>query len=175
MVISLTSTVHLYFAFTTSEIKEMKKQYAEKKISMKKRIQQMLKEDGKRLEAINKSGRNMIEYLKNENEKLMMKQAAMENEYRLLEKQLDLLTQKSEEISKNFSSLQGYVSRFFGSNAACTVVRHCVRTRRTTPLTTVYVSLYRYNRFKRNQPRFKRTRSTRRNAVIDICQSTESS
>lgn len=96
------------------DIKEMKSEYAEKKTQLKKQMKQMLKEDEKRLEAISKSGRDMIEYLKGENDKLREKHAAMKNEYGLLSKQFDVLTLKSDEIAANFSSLQGYVSCLFG-------------------------------------------------------------
>ena len=50
---------------------------------MKKNFKNLLKEDGKRLEAIQKSGRDMIEYLKNEKLKLLEKQEAMKAEHRV--------------------------------------------------------------------------------------------
>ena len=61
----------------------MKKEYADKKKEMKKNFKNLLKEDGKRLEAIQKSGRDMIEYLKNEKIKLLEKQEAMKAEHRV--------------------------------------------------------------------------------------------
>ena len=61
----------------------MKKEYADKKKDMKKNFKNLLKEDGKRLEDIQKSGRDMIEYLKNEKIKLLEKQEAMKAEHRV--------------------------------------------------------------------------------------------
>ena len=61
----------------------MKKEYADKKKEMKKNFKNLLKEDGKRLEAIQKSGRDMIEYLKNEKIKLLEKQEAIKAEHRV--------------------------------------------------------------------------------------------
>lgn len=61
----------------------MKKEYADKKKEMKKNFKNLLKEDGKRLEDIQKSGRDMIEYLKNEKIKLLENQEAIKAEHRV--------------------------------------------------------------------------------------------
>lgn len=61
----------------------MKKEYAEKKKNMKKHLKKLLKEDEKKLESIQKSGLDMIEYLKSENKKLKDKQEAMKAEYKV--------------------------------------------------------------------------------------------
>ena len=110
MYVYICVTHHASPSGRATEIKEMKNEYAEKKVELKKQMKQMLKDDEKKLEAIKKSGQDMIEYLKSENAKLQEKHAAMKHEYSLLEKQFDLLTLKSDEISNNFTSLQGYVS-----------------------------------------------------------------
>lgn len=62
---------------------DLKKEYAERKKTIKKNIKDDLKEDSKRLEAIQKSGHDMIEYMKGENLKLRQKQEAMKNEYKV--------------------------------------------------------------------------------------------
>lgn len=89
----------------------MEVEYANRKTELKKSMKKMLKEDEKKLESIRKSGDDMIEFLKSENEKLKGKHAAMKNEYSILERQFDVLTMKSDEITRNFSSLQAYVQK----------------------------------------------------------------
>ena len=130
---------------TLTEIKEMKNEYAEKKLELKKQMKQMLKDDEKKLQSIKKSGQDMIEYLKMENAKLQEKHAAMKHEYSLLEKQFDLLTMKSDEISNNFTSLQGYVSFVWLARAVSSVVDepYTVHTKKTMishPTTTTYAN-----------------------------------
>lgn len=61
----------------------MKKEYAEKKKDVKKELKRAMKEDDKKLENIKKSGKDMIEYLQNENKKLTEKQVAMKVEYKV--------------------------------------------------------------------------------------------
>ena len=48
----------------------MKKEYAEKKKLAKKELKKLMKEDDKKLDAIKKSGSDMIEFLRMENKKL---------------------------------------------------------------------------------------------------------
>jgi hypothetical protein len=96
---------------TKTEIKEMKKEYAEKKKELKRTLRKELKEDDEKLEQIKKSGQDMIEYVKGENEKLKQQQLAIKAEQKVLEKQFELLTAKSEEIARNFKSLQEWVEK----------------------------------------------------------------
>eukprot|EP00934_Nitzschia_sp_Nitz4_P005463 Nitzschia sp. Nitz4//scaffold16_size188269//157649//159613//NITZ4_001814-RA/size188269-snap-gene-0.128-mRNA-1//1//CDS//3329538586//5453//frame0 len=96
---------------TKTLVKNMKKEYAEKKKQIKKDIKKELKEEGKRLDAIKKSGQDMIEYMRAENQKLKDRQEGIRKEHKVLEKQTELLAEKSGEIAKMFTSLQGYVQK----------------------------------------------------------------
>lgn len=94
-----------------TEIKEMKKEYADKKKDLKRTIRKELKEDDEKMEQIKKSGQDMIEYVKGENEKLKQQQLAIKAEQKVLENQFELLMAKSEEIARNFASLQEWVEK----------------------------------------------------------------
>jgi hypothetical protein len=96
---------------TKADIKEMKEEYKEKKKEMKRHIRELLKEDDKKLDEIKRSGQNMIQYVQDENKKGKDRQEKIKSDYKLLEKQFELLTEKSEEIANNFQSLQQYVDK----------------------------------------------------------------
>jgi hypothetical protein len=68
---------------TKSDIKTMKKEYAEKKKTVKKELKNSMKEDDKKLKDIEKSGKNMIDYLGLEKKKLKEKQMTMKAEYKV--------------------------------------------------------------------------------------------
>merc|ERR1712023_465932 len=80
-----------------------------RKKQVKRRIRKQLKEEDEKLEKMHKSGQDMIKYLKGENEKAKLLQQTIQKEQKVLEKQFEVLTSKSEEISRNFSSLQQWV------------------------------------------------------------------
>lgn len=96
---------------TKADLKEMKNEYAEKKKDLKRSLRKQVKEDDEKMLEIKKSGQDMIEYVKGENEKLKQQQLAIKAEQKVLEKQFELLTEKSEEIAKNFKSLQEWVEK----------------------------------------------------------------
>ena len=50
---------------------------------MKKQLKKAMKEDDKKLDGIKKSGKDMIEYMQNENKKLKEKMEAMKSEYKV--------------------------------------------------------------------------------------------
>lgn len=94
---------------TKAELKAMKKDYAEKKKELKQKMRSLLDGEGQKTERIKEQGQNMIKYLQDENRKYKEKQKVIEKDQKMLEKQFDVLTQKSEQISKNFQSLQNFV------------------------------------------------------------------
>jgi hypothetical protein len=96
---------------TKTDIKEMKKEYAEKKKEIKKEMKNRVKDEEKKLEEIKKSGQDMIEYWKAENEKVQQQKKLLKAEQKVLEKQTEVLTAKSEEIEKNFKSLTAWVKK----------------------------------------------------------------
>jgi hypothetical protein len=96
---------------TKDEIKAMKKEYDEKKVNLQKSICSRMKEEYEKLEEIRKSGQDMIKYWEAQNERVKQQQQTIMNEQKVLEKQFELLTAKSEEIHKNFLSLQSWVEK----------------------------------------------------------------
>lgn len=96
---------------TKKEIKDLKKEYAEKKKDMKKQVKKRLKEEDKKIAELKKQGQSMVDYMKAENEKIKKQKEAIKADQKLLEQQTDLLKQKSEEIAKNFASLQAWVDK----------------------------------------------------------------
>jgi IQ calmodulin-binding motif len=96
---------------TKADIKAMKKEYEEKKKAFKKTIRKRMKEEDEKLEAIRKSGQDMIKYWESQNDLVKQQKEAIKNEQKVLEKQFELLAAKSEEIHKNFLSLQSWVEK----------------------------------------------------------------
>jgi hypothetical protein len=94
-----------------AEIKDMKKEYAEKKKDIKKSMKKRVKDEEQKLEEIRKSGQDMIEYWKAENERVKQQKNAIKAEQKVLEKQTEVLAAKSEEIEKNFKSLTAWVKK----------------------------------------------------------------
>ena len=70
-----------------------------------------MKEEEKKVEELKKQGQTMVDYMKNEQEKLKKQKAQIRADQKVLEQQTDLLKQKSEEIAKNFSSLQAWCNK----------------------------------------------------------------
>jgi len=89
-------------------LKEKKKEYESRKKELKKSSKQ-IKEDGKQIGRAKESGKEMIKYLTEENDKVKNLAKTIQKEQRLLEKQFEVLTAKSEEIACNFKSLQKWV------------------------------------------------------------------
>lgn len=96
---------------TKADIKALKKEFEEKKKAFKKSIRKRVKEEDDKLEDIKKSGQDMIQYWENQNDLVKQQQGAIMNEQRILEKQFEVLTAKSEEIHMNFLSLQEWVEK----------------------------------------------------------------
>jgi hypothetical protein len=96
---------------TKADIKELKKQHEEKKKAYKKSIRKRMKEEDDKMEEIKKSGQDMIKYWENQNKLVEQQKSAIANEQKVLEKQFEVLTAKSEEIHKNFQSLQAWVDK----------------------------------------------------------------
>jgi hypothetical protein len=94
---------------TKDELKAMKKEYAEKKKELKQKMRSLVDGEGKKAENMKEQGQNMIKYLQHESRNYKEKQMAIERDQKLLVKQFDMLTQKSEHISQNFQSLQNFV------------------------------------------------------------------
>jgi len=94
-----------------SDIKELKKDYAEKKKEIKKAVKKRIKDEEAKMDEIKKSGQDMIEYWKSENKKVENQKVNMKKEQKVLAKQCDVLMAKSEEIAKNFKSLQQFVDK----------------------------------------------------------------
>ncbi|MGK3741933.1 MAG: hypothetical protein ACI8RD_001216 [Bacillariaceae sp.] len=92
-----------------SDIKEMKQEYALKKKELKRTCRKQIKEDDEQLQRVKKSGQDMVKYLQAENEKTRILQQTLQRKQDVLEKQFELLTAKSEEISTNFLSLKQWV------------------------------------------------------------------
>ncbi|KAG7372104.1 hypothetical protein IV203_018247 [Nitzschia inconspicua] len=96
---------------TKADIKAMKKEHEEKKKAMKKNIRKRIKAEDEKLEEIKKTGQDMIKYWENQNDLVKQQKEAIANEQKVLEKQFEVLTAKSEEIHKNFLSLQAWVEK----------------------------------------------------------------
>jgi DNA repair exonuclease SbcCD ATPase subunit len=91
----------------------MKKQYADKKKQLKKQLTKSLKEDDKKLVGIAASGKSMVDYMTQENQKIKEQKATIQREYQMLEKQTELLNQKTDEIARNFTRYVGWLVRSF--------------------------------------------------------------
>jgi hypothetical protein len=94
---------------TKSDIKEMKQEYVLKKKELKRTYRKQIKEEDEQLQRVKRSGQDMVKYLQAENQKSRVLQKTLQKEHDVLEKQFELLTTHSEEISANFSSLKQWV------------------------------------------------------------------
>eukprot|EP00980_Cylindrotheca_fusiformis_P028968 scaffold22680_cov107-Cylindrotheca_fusiformis.AAC.37 len=94
---------------TKSDLKAMKKEHSDKKKELKRKMRELRDGPGKQSQKIKEQGENMISYLKEENKKYRQQQKSLEKDQLMLEKQFDLLTEKSAQINKNFQSLQNFV------------------------------------------------------------------
>jgi hypothetical protein len=110
-IIMIEKTIKAIPKTTKSEIKAMNKEYNEKKIAFKKSMRSRMKDEDKKVEEIKKSGQDMIKYWEAQNDMIKQQQQTIMQEQKVLEKQFELLTSKSEEIHKNFLSLQGWVEK----------------------------------------------------------------
>ena len=96
---------------TKADIKEIKEEYKDRKKSMKKDMKKQRKEEDKKLEDVKKQGKDQIEFLKAENDKVREQQIAIKQETAILEKQFEVLMAKADETRRNFSSLQQWVNK----------------------------------------------------------------
>ena len=97
---------------TREDIKGKRKQYDAKKKEMRNYVRKQIKEEDDKIDAMMKSGneaKDMIKYMHDENEKVKLMLKTIDREQRVLEKQFEMLTAKSEEIATNFQSLQKWV------------------------------------------------------------------
>jgi hypothetical protein len=95
---------------TKAELKAMKKEYAEKRKELRQKLRSIVDGEGqKKVEKIKEQGSNMIKYLQDEGKKYRERKLSIEQDQILLVKQFDMLSQKSEQISEKFQSLQNFV------------------------------------------------------------------
>lgn len=94
---------------TKQDITEKKKAYDLRKKEMLKKVRKQIKEDDEKIEKAKQSGRDMIKYMNDENDKVKDLIRTIDKEQKVLEKQFEILTAKSEEIASNFKSLQKWV------------------------------------------------------------------
>jgi len=94
---------------TKQDIKEKKKEYELRKKDMLKKARKQVKEDDEKIVRVKESGKDMIKYLNDENDKVKELINTIQKEQLVLEKQFEVLTEKSEEIASNFKSLQKWV------------------------------------------------------------------
>mmetsp|Transcript_5691 Transcript_5691/g.14210 ORF Transcript_5691/g.14210 Transcript_5691/m.14210 type:complete len:451 (-) Transcript_5691:148-1500(-) len=91
------------------DIKETMKEYELRKKEMLKKARRRIKEEDEQIAKMKESGKDMIKYLNDENDKVKELIRTIQKEQTVLEKQFEVLTAKSEEIASNFKSLQKWV------------------------------------------------------------------
>lgn len=128
---------------TKQEIKEMKKEFELKKKGLEEETRNEVKEDEEQYHRVQQSGYDMAKYLKEENAKLMNSIQNIAKEQRILGKQFDLLSDKSEEISMYFDSLKEWVEAKKESIAKAEAARQKCRNR--------YLPMYREELFNRDK------------------------
>ena len=94
---------------TKQDIKDKKKQYEHRKKEMMNKASKHMKEEDEKIRKMKQSGEDMVKYMNDENDKVKDLISTIQREQRVLEKQFEVLTAKSEEISANFKSLQKWV------------------------------------------------------------------
>ena len=94
---------------TKQDIKEKKKEYELRKKEMLNSARRRIKEEDEEISKMKESGKDMIMYLNDENDKVKELIRTIQKEQKVLEKQFEVLTAKSEEIASNFKSLQKWV------------------------------------------------------------------
>jgi len=94
---------------TKQDIHDKKKEYERRKKEMLNKARKHIKEEDEKIRKMKQSGEDMIKYMNDENEKVKDLITTIQREQRVLEKQFNVLTAKSEEISANFKSLQKWV------------------------------------------------------------------
>ena len=74
-------------------------------------VKKQLKEEDKKAAEVKKAGQSMVDYMKSEKEKLLQQKENIKADQKLLAQQTDILKQKSDEIARNFTSLQAWVDK----------------------------------------------------------------
>ena len=93
----------------------MKQDFSEQKKALKQKmrssVKKVEKKEVKNFKKAEDQQRVVIEYLQAENKKLREMSERNQAEHVILQKQFDVLAQKSEEVSRNFKSLQQFVTK----------------------------------------------------------------
>jgi len=93
---------------TKQDIRDKQKEYEAIKKDMLNEARKQIKEEDEKIRQM-ETGNDMIQYLNDENDKVKELISTIQREQRVLDKQFELLTTKSEEIASNFKSLQEWV------------------------------------------------------------------
>lgn len=96
---------------TKHDIREKRKEYELMKKEMLNNARKQIKEDNEKITRASESGQDMIKYINEENDKVKELINTIQKEQRVLEKQFEILTAKSEDIALNFKSLQTWVDK----------------------------------------------------------------
>jgi len=96
---------------TKHDIHEKRKEYELMKKEMLKNARKQINEDNEKITRARDSGQDMIKYINEENDKVKELIKTIQKEQRVLDKQFEILTAKSEEIALNFRSLQKWVDK----------------------------------------------------------------
>ena len=94
---------------TKQDISDIKKEYDARKKEMKSKARKHMKEQDEKITKMKQSGEDMVKFMNDENDKVKLLKSTMQREQRILEKQFEVLTAKSEEIAAKFQSLQKWV------------------------------------------------------------------
>ena len=114
---------------TKEEIDSMKKKCDIEKRKLDREVEQSVKQEDDKLEEIRSTGRNLIEYLKGQNQNVRDQMSSIKKDTALAKKQQKVLQQRKDQVDSQIGELNDFIEKITKKNQSKEIMEKKMRTR----------------------------------------------